>query len=100
LRRLLRKNASAAVGHREKIEGKRKFSRDVATPNTLSSNANPSVKREILHLTMIKGNVKLPQPKGTPKPHMDMKYQGKIIKIKGVGLAKNVPRDAVKMPNL
>jgi len=85
----------ATAGHWQKVDGKWKFFRDVTTPRTHSSKANPSVKRENLYLTVIKGNTKLPQPKGTTKPHMDMKREGKIIHIKGVGLARNVPRGRI-----
>jgi hypothetical protein len=30
-----------------------------------------------------------------PRPHMDMTRKGKIIHIKGVGLARNVPRGRI-----
>ena len=85
----------ATAGHWQKVDGKWKFFRDVTTPRTHSSKANPSVKRENLYLTVIRGNTKLPQPKGTPKPKMDMKREGRIIHIKGVGLARNVPKGRI-----
>ena len=85
-----------ATGHWDKdADGTWKYVRDVNTPQVHSSKANPSVKRENLYLTVIKGTRQLPQPKGTPKPHMDMKRQGKVISIKGVGLARNIPKGRV-----
>ena len=82
-----------ATGHWDKdADGTWKYVRDVNTPQVHSSKANPSVKRENLYLTVIKGTRQLPQPKGTPKPHMDMKRQGKVINIKGVGLEGIYPR--------
>ena len=85
-----------ATGHWDKdADGTWKYVRDVNTPQVHSSKANPSVKRENLYLTVIKGTRQLPQPKGTPKPHMDMKRQGKVINIKGVGLARNIPKGRV-----
>jgi hypothetical protein len=85
-----------ATGHWDKdADGIWKYVRDVNTPQVHSSKANPSIKRENLYLTVIKGTRQLPQPKGTPKPHMDMKRQGKVINIKGVGLARNIPKGRV-----